>query len=85
MNFNLALICTDGRFADARAFSAFCSTPATSPPIWEESSGFRLRSLGSSPQRLLAQRYQPGPSTPRETQDAQKMGKNFANAGGIHM
>lgn len=26
MNFNLALICTDGRFVDARAFRASCSS-----------------------------------------------------------
>lgn len=66
MNFNLALIYTDGRFTDARALCASYSPtpPPHHRPIWEESSGLRLRSLRGSLQLLLVQRYQPGASTP---------------------
>lgn len=60
MNFNLALICSDGRFADARALCASCSSLY---PVWEESS-LRLRSPGGSHQSLGVQRHQPGASNP---------------------
>lgn len=60
MNFNLALICSDGRFADARALCASCSSLH---PKWEESS-LRLRSPGGSHQSLGDQRHQPGASNP---------------------
>lgn len=73
MNFNLALICTDGTFADARVLCASCSSPT--PICGEPSPSLRLRSPVGSLQPLLVQRCQ----LPAETQGAQKMGKSFGN------
>ena len=57
MNFNLALICTDGSFADAGALCASCFSLCR---MWEESSpSLGLRSPGGSHQPLLVQRHQP--------------------------
>lgn len=80
MNFNLALIFTDGRFVDARAFRASCSSsPSGRSPHPASDSGalgvaFSLcwfRDTGLEPAH---------PALPGETQDAQKVGRSLGNA-----
>lgn len=61
MNFNLALICTDGRFADARALCASWSSPH--PQSGRSHQASDSGALGARLQYLLVQRYQPGAST----------------------
>lgn len=77
MNFNLALICTDGRFADARAFRASCSSPPSgrSPHPASDSRGLEAAfCLCWSRDTSLEPAH---PALPGETQSAHKVGRSL--------
>lgn len=84
MNFNLALICTDGRFVDAGAFRASCSL-SPSGRIPHPASASATLGVAFSLRWCRDTSLEPAyPVLPGETQDVQKVGKSLGNAPGMH-